>query len=209
MRIVVSCVVVVVSLSLCSRAYALTETSDVHYFDFTLPQNVLADGQEITVAFTWDIQGLTMAGQKRLTVKPISSVGAVEVYSDVLGKYVGMADVTSAFPYLQHHVKLRFKGIQGLESPALVQFVIADTLTRQKYETRVKKVWGTAYYKRYTAALNENILKTSHTVVPAPALSNTASSTVSTFHDPVKLYLWYLSPAFFLYGLLKSPHGFG
>jgi len=151
-----------------------------------------------------------MAGQRRLTVKPYISAGAVEIYNKDLKKFVGITDFNSQLPYLQEEIPLRFIGVQSLETPASLHFYIYDTLTGQKYETPVKKIWGTAYYKKYTDLLNENILKTSGD-------ENTLTESVvdvvkpvdSKPNDPVKIYLWYLSPAFFLYGLLKSPNGFG
>ena len=67
-----------------------------------------------------------------------------------------------------------------------------------------------AYYKKYTDLLNENILKTSNDdETLTKSVVDVVKPAGSKPNDPVKIYLWYLSPAFFLYGLLKSPHGFG
>ena len=194
------------SLIVYSRVYALSDYS----FEFSLPQNVLRDGQEAAVQFDWNIKDFDMTGQRRLTVKPFVSAGAVEIYNEDLKKFVGIADLNSMLPCLQKEMLLRFSGVRGLETPASLHFYIYDTLTGQKYETPVKKIWGTAYYKKYTDLLNENILKISS---DDKRLTESAIDMVkpadSKPNDPIKIYLWYLSPVFFLYGLLKYPNGFG
>lgn len=188
------------------RVYALSDYS----FDFTLPQNVLKDGQEVVAQFSWNIQDFTTVGQRRLTVKPFISAGAVEIYNDGLKKFVGTADFNSVLPYLQKEMRVRFSGVQNLETPASLHFSIYDTLTGEKYETPVKKVWGTAYYKNYTDLVNENILKTSgDNKILTESIIEVAKPVDTKPADPIKIYLWYLSPALFLYGLLKSSHGFG
>lgn len=210
MRFVIFCIVVIVSVIFCPRAYSLGETIDQRYFDFTLPQNMLRDGQEVTVQFNWNIEDFNMAGQKRLTVKPFISAGAVEIYNENLKKFVGIADFNSTLPYLQKEMLVKFSGVQSLETPASLHFSIYNILTGQKYETPDKKVWGTAYYKKYTDLLNETILKTSGDAkTPTESVIDVAKPPENKLADPVKIYLWYLSPALFLYGLLKSPHGFG
>jgi len=203
---------IILSTLSCLPVYALSDYS----FDFILPQNVLRDGQEVVAQFTWNIQDFTMVEQKRLTVKPFISAGAVEIYNEDLKKFVGTADFNSWLPSLQKEMRVRFSGVQSLETPASLHFYLYDTLTGKKYETPVKKVWGTAYYKKYTDLINENILLNTG----IPKTSNDAKTLTESVidvakpadtkpHDPVKIYLWYLSPALFLYGLLKSPHGFG
>jgi hypothetical protein len=210
MRLAIFCVAVIVSVVLCPRAYSLQEVNDDYYFDFSLPQNVLRDGQEVAVQFSWNITDFEMVGQKRLTVKPFISAGAVEIYNADLAAFVGVADLNSELPYLQKEMRLRFSGVQNLETPAVLHFSIYDTLAGQKYETPDKKIWGTAYYQKYTNLLNESILRTSgekDALVGAPIDGVKPT-------DPVKVYLWYLGPAFFLFGLtrgtvVKLPNGFG
>lgn len=197
---------IILSVLSCPLVYALSDYS----FDFTLPQNVLRDGQEVVVQFIWNIQDFNMVGQRRLTVKPFISAGAVEIYNENLKKFVGMADFNSTLPYLQKEMRVRFSGVQSLETPASLHLYIYDTLTGQKYETPTKKVWGTAFYKKYTDLLNESILKTSSDAKTLTESTVDASKPADNKpNDPLKIYLWYLSPALFLYGLLKSPHGFG
>ncbi|MFA5776708.1 MAG: hypothetical protein WC988_04105 [Patescibacteria group bacterium] len=197
---------VISSIAACSKVYALTD----YHLDFTLPQNILRDGQEIVTQFNWNIKDFNMVEQKRLTVKPFISAGAVEIYNEDLKKFVGIADFNSQLPYLQKEERLKFIGVQSLESSASLYFVIYDTLTGQKYETPVKKIWGMAYYKKYTDLLNENILKTSgDDKTLTESVVDAVKPTDDKPNDPIKIYVWYLSPAFFLYGLLKSPNGFG
>jgi len=199
-----------VSVIFCPRAYSLQETIDQKYFDFILLKNVLRDGQEVVVQFNWNIKDFNMTGQKRLTVKPFISAGAVEIYNEDLKKFVGVTDFSSQLPYLQKEMRLRFSGVQNIETPAALHFYIYDTLTGQKYETFIKKVWGTVYYKKYTDLLNENILRTSGDgKTLAESVVDIVKPADDKPNDPVKIYLWYLSPAFFLYGLLKSPNGPG
>jgi hypothetical protein len=58
--------------------------------------------------------------------------------------------------------------------------------------------------------LNENILRTSGDgKTLAESVVDIVKPADDKPNDPVKIYLWYLSPAFFLYGLLKSPNGPG
>jgi len=210
MRFVILCVVIIISAIFCPRAFSLEGTPDQQYFDFTLPQNVLRDGQKVTVQFNWNIKDFNMTGQKRLTVKPFISAGAVEIYNEDLKKFIGIADFNSQLPYLQEKMLLRFSGVQSLETPASLHFYVYDTLTGQKYETPIKKVWGTTYYKKYTDLLNENILKSSGDgKTLTESVIDAVKPTENKPNDPVKIYLWYFGPAFFLYGLLKSPNGFG
>lgn len=215
MRFAVFCVVVLISVVLCPRAYSLSETADPKYFDFvllkdSLSQNILKDGQIITIEFTWNIKDFNMTEQKRLTVKPFISAGAVEIYNEDLKKFTGTADFNSQLPYLQKQMLLKFSGVQGLETPASLYFYIFDTLTGQEYETSDKKIWGIAYYNKYTDLLNESILKDANNEEePAGITIDTVKPADNKPKDPVKIYLWYLSPALFLYGLLKSTNVFG
>jgi hypothetical protein len=192
--------IVILSFVVCPRAYALSN----YYFDFSLADNVLSDGQECPVKFEWNIKDVDTATQTRFTVKPHTSAGAVEIYNEDLKKFVGTAEASSQFPNLQQEMLVKFSGVQSSENPIPLKFIIFDTLTDQIYETPVKKVWGTAYYKKYMGLLNESILK-------PPTDDGTVTDIVIDGikpADPIKIYLWYLGPAFFLYGLLKSPNGF-
>lgn len=186
------------------------ETNNSGYFEFQLSENLLKDGQEVLVKFVWDIKDFDMKDQKRLTVKPFLSSGAVEIYNLELDRYIGMAELNSVVPYLQEEMLLKFNGVQSSLKPLVLKFIIYDTLTGKNYTTPDKKVWGTVYYKKYTELLNEKLLKefAANSTVASESTKNTEPTVVKS-QDPVKLYLWYLSPAFFLYGLLKSPNGFG
>ena len=211
MRFVVFCIVIILSAIFCPRVYSIQQDNvEQKYFNFILPQNVLKDGQEIKVEFSWNIKDFNMADQNRLTVRPFISAGAVEIYNQDLGTYVGNADFNTRLPYLQKEILLRFKGVQSSENPISLHFVIYDTLTGLNYSTPIKNIWGTAYYKKYTDLLNENLLKdygeSEESAIGDIEDTKTADEKP---RDPPKIYLWYLSPAFFLYGLLKSPNGFG
>lgn len=194
----------------------LAQNQSSGYFDFQLSGNLLRDGQEVKVKFVWDIKDLDMKDQKRFTVKPFLSSGAAEIFSQELNRYIGMADVNSTLPYLRDEMMLKFSGVQSSLNPLSLNFVIYDTLTGKNYPTPAKKIWGTAYYKKYTELLNDNLVKdyvgdsliqpeSEEAVNPGSNVDKTYDKT----RDPLKLYLWYFSPAFFLYGLLKSPNGFG
>lgn len=190
--------------------YALSEVVEPRYFDFDLPSNLIMDGREIKVKFRYDVKNLDMKSQKRLTVKPYISAGAVDIFNDPLNRFVGMADFISLLPYLREEMTLRFSGVQSSENSVSLRFVVSDVYTGKSYPTPTKKVWGTAYYKKYTDLLNENILKKPvEDGIVEEDYSDTVNSSKSGTRDPVRIYLWYLSPAFFLYGLLKSPNGFG
>ena len=211
MRFVVFCIVIILSAIFCPRVYSIQQDNvEQKYFNFILPQNVLKDGQEIKVEFSWNIKDFNMADQKRLTVRPFISAGAVEIYNQDLGTYVGNADFNTRLPYLQKEILLRFKGVQSSENPISLHFVIYDTLTGLNYSTPTKNIWGTAYYKKYTDLLNENLLKDyGESEESAIGDIEDATTVEKKPRDPPKIYLWYLSPAFFLYGLLKSHNGSG
>ena len=202
--------VIVSSIILSAVSYCKVYALAGYSFDFTLPENLLNDGHEMIVQFNWNIKNFDMVGQKRLTVKPFISAGAVEIYNEKLKKFIGLADFNNTLPYLEKEVVLKFKGVRGLETPAYLHFTIYDTLTGQKYETPDKKVWGAMYYREYTDLLNENIIKTigDDTELAEPS-ANTSDVLRTEPEDPITLYLWYLAPALFFYGLLKSPNGFG
>ncbi len=194
----------------------LAQNQSSGYFDFQLSDNMLKDGQEVKVKFVWDIKDFEMKNQKRLTVRPFITGGAVEIFSTELNRYIGMTDFNSTLPYLRQEMTVKFNGVQSSQNPLLLNFVIYDTLTGKNYPTPVKKIWGTAYYKKYTDLLNDNLIKgdVDDSVIQLKSEDVTGpDSNVNKSHDkskdPLKLYLWYLSPAFFLYGLLKSPNGFG
>ncbi len=210
MRLGILCVLIAIASIVYPCVCFAQESANNGYFDFDLSQNLLRDGQEVKVKFRWAITDFDMRDQKRLTVKPFLSSGAVAIYNEDLGRYIGMADFSSTFPYLREEMTLKFSGIQSLQSPAVLTFVVSDTLTDKNYPTPANKIWGTAYYTRYTDLLNENILSASREEkVEQTENTNIAKTDINKPQDPVKLYLWYLSPAFFLYGLLKSPSGFG
>lgn len=210
MRFRILCIYAILISIVYPRVCFAQEVDTKSYFDFELSQNLLKDGQEVQSKFLWNIKDFEMAGQKRLTVKPFISGGAVEIFNEDLNRYIGVADFNSTLPYLRQEMAIKFSGVQSSQNPLSLNFVIYDTLTGKNYSTPSKKVWGTAYYKKYTELLNDSILKEpaevgaiqERAVVPV-------SSGVDKSQDPVKLYLWYLSPAFFLYGLVKSPNGFG
>jgi len=182
-----------------------------NYFDFTLSDNLLKDGQEVDVKFVWDIKGLDMKDQKRLTVRPFLSGGAVEIFNPDSNRYIGVADFNSLLPYLRENMTVRFSGVQSSRDPLSLSFTIYDNLMGRSYKTPVKKVWGTSYYKAYTDLLNENLLKEADSAGGIGQKSAEASpvSQIDKSRDPPQLYIWYLAPAFFLYGLIKSPNGFG
>lgn len=180
------------------------------YFDFSVSENLLRDGQEVSVKFKWNIRDFDMNGQKRLTVKPFLSSGAVEIFNPDLDRYIRIADFNSLLPYLRENMTVRFLGVESSSSPLSFSFTIYDNLTGKSYTTPAKKVWGIGYYKIYIQLLNENLLGENHIEGIAVDAGNESPTTqVDRLRDPPKLYLWYLAPAFFLYGLLKSPNGFG
>ncbi len=190
---------------------AIQDTYPGIYFDFTQSNNLLKDGQEIIIKFIWDIKDFDMKDQKRLTVRPLISGGAVEIYNLDSQRYIGIADFNSLLPYLREQMVVRFFGVESSHDPLLLGFVIYDNLMGKSYKTPVKKVWGIGYYKTYTDLLNENLLKKTDSVDDIGQKSAEASpvSQIDKSRDPPQLYIWYLAPAFFLYGLLKSPNGFG
>jgi len=181
-----------------------------NYFDFTLSDNLLKDGQEVDVKFVWDIKGLDMKDQKRLTVRPFLSGGAVEIFNPDSNRYIGVADINSLLPYLRENMTVRFSGVQSSCDPLSLSFTIYDNLMGKSYKTPVKKVWGISYYKVYTDLLNENLLKGADSGGISQKSSEASPvSQIDKSRDPPQLYIWYLAPAFFLYGLIKSPNGFG
>jgi len=181
-----------------------------NYFDFTLSDNLPRDGQEVDVKFVWNIKDLDMKDQKRLTVRPFLSGGAVEILNPDSNRYIGVADFNSLLPYLRENMTVRFSGVQSSRDPLSLSFTIYDNLMGKSYKTPVKKVWGISYYKAYTDLLNENLLKeTVSSDVVQKDQEDTSVTQIDKSRDPPQLYIWYLAPAFFLYGLLKSPNGFG
>ena len=181
-----------------------------NYFDFTLSGNLLKDGQEVEVKFVWDIKDLDMNDQKRLMVRPFLSGGAVEIFNPDSDRYIGVADFNSLLPYLRENMTVRFIGVQSSRDPLSLSFTIYDNLMGKSYKTPVKKVWGTSYYKAYTDLLNENLLKEIDSGgVSQKNPEDLPVAQIDKSRDPPQLYIWYLAPAFFLYGLLKSPNGFG
>lgn len=181
-----------------------------NYFDFIPSDNLLRDGQEVGIKFVWDIKDLDMKDQKRLTVKPFLSGGAVEIFNPDSNRYIGVADFNSLLPYLRENMTIRFSGVQSSRDPLSLSFTIYDNLMGKSYKTTVKKVWGTSYYKAYTELLNENLLKEADSGdISQKSSEDSSVSQIDKSRDPPQLYIWYLAPAFFLYGLLKSPNGFG
>ncbi len=181
-----------------------------NYFDFTLSDNLLGDGKEVDVKFVWDIKGFDMNNQKRLTVRPFLSGGAVEIFNPDSSRYIGVADFNSLLPYLRENMTVRFSGVQSSRDPLSLSFTIYDNLMGKSYKTPIKKVWGTSYYKAYTDLLNESLLKEADSGdIGQKSMEASPVSQIDKSRDPPQLYIWYLAPAFFLYGLLKSPNGFG
>lgn len=186
------------------------EINSKPYFDFILYENLFKDGQEVQVKFVWDIKGLDMTEQKRLTVRPFLSNGAVEIFNPDLDKYINMADFYSLAPYLNEIMKIRLFGVQGSSNPFLLSFYIYDNTTGKSYQTPAKKIWGFGYYDKYIGLLNENLLGEESSVSLGTPLDGGDSHLENEpYKGPIKLYFWYLAPAFFLYGLVKSPNGFG
>ena len=204
--------IAVISICLVSDKAVLAVQDPVseEYFDFTMSDNLLKDGQEVDIKFVWDINDLDMKDQKRLTVRPFLSGGAVEIFNPDSNRYIGVADFNSLLPYLRESMTVRFTGVQSSRDPLSLSFTIYDNLMGKSYKTPVKKVWGTSYYKAYTELLNENILKaTDSGDISQKSSEDSSVSQIDKSRDPPQLYIWYLAPAFFLYGLLKSPNGFG
>lgn len=209
-RCVITILSFVFSVALYNSSCLALQDSYAGYFDFHVSDNVLRDGQEVKVDFVWDIAGFDMFNQKRLTVKPFISGGAVEIFNPDSNRYIGVADFNSLLPYLREKMTVRFFGVQSLRDPLMLSFTIYDNLMGKSYKTPVKKVWGTSYYKTYTDLLNENLLKgTDSGDISQKSSEDLTVSQIDKSRDPPQLYIWYLAPAFFLYGLLKSPNGFG
>lgn len=209
-KFVVLIVVIAICLVSDKTVLAVQDPSSIEYFDFIMSDNLLRDGQEVGVKFVWDINDLDMKDQKRLTIRPFLSGGAVEVFNHDSNKYIGVADFNSLLPYLRENMTIRFSGVQSSRDPLSLSFTIYDNLMGKSYKTPVKKVWGTSYYKAYTDLLNENLLKgTDSGYISQKSLEDSLVSQIDKSRDPPQLYIWYLAPAFFLYGLLKSPNGFG
>lgn len=188
------------------EVFALSET----YLDFSLSSNILKNGQESFVQFDWDIKDFDMVDQKRLTVRPFLSAGTMEIFNEDLHLFIASTEVSSRLPYLKKEMLVRFNDVQDSQTSLSLKFVIYDTLTGKNYSTPSKKVWGMAYYKKYTDLLNQRIIKNPEEFETAMnAIPSDLIAYQKTYRDPLKIYLWYLSPAFFLYGLLKFPNGFG
>ena len=203
---------VVISICLVSdkAVLAIQDPYSGDYFDFIPSDNLLRDGQEVDVKFVWDIKDLDMKDQKRLTARPFLSSGAVEIFNPDSNRYIGVADFNSLLPYLRENMTIRFSGVQSSRDPLSLSFTIYDNLMGKSYKTPVKKVWGTSYYKAYTELLNENLLKEADSGdISQKSSEDSSVSQIDKSRDPPQLYIWYLAPAFFLYGLLKSPNGFG
>ena len=209
-KFVVLIVVIAICLVSAKTVLALQDSSSIEYFDFTMSDNLLKDGQEVDIKFAWDIKDLDMKDQKRLTVKPFLSGGAVEIFNPDSNKYIGVADFNSLLQYLRENMTIRFSGVQSSRDPLALSFTIYDNLMGKSYKTPVKKVWGTSYYKAYTDLLNENILTDADSGdIDQKSSEDFQVSYIDKSRDPPQLYIWYLAPAFFLYGLVKSPNGFG
>lgn len=209
-KLVVLIVVIAICLVSDKTVLAVQDPSSIEYFDFTTSDNLLRDGQEIDVKFVWDIKDLDMRDQKRLTVRPFLSGGAVEIFNPDLNRYIGVADFNSLLPYLRESMTIRFFGVQSSRDPLALSFTIYDNLMGRSYKTPVKKVWGTSYYKAYTDLLNENLLKGADSGgIGQKNAEDSPVPQIDKSRDPPQLYIWYLAPAFFLYGLVKSPNGFG
>ena len=209
-KFIVLIVVIAICLVSAKTVLAVQDPVSEEYFDFIMSNNLLRDGQEVDVKFVWDIKDLDMHDQKRLTVKPFLSGGAVEIFNPDLNRYIGVADFNSLLPYLRENMTVRFSGVQSSRDPLSLSFTIYDNLMGKSYKTPVKKVWGTSYYKTYTELLNENILKeTDSGDISQKSSEASPVAQIDKSRDPPQLYIWYLAPAFFLYGLLKSPNGFG
>lgn len=209
-KFVVLIIVIAICLVSDKTVLALQDSSSIEYFDFTLSDNLLKDGQEVDIEFVWDINDLDMKDQRRLAIRPFMSGGAVEILNPDSNRYIGVADFNSLLPYLRENMTVRFSGVQSSRDPLSLSFTIYDNLMGKSYKTPVKKVWGTSYYKAYTDLLNENLLNEADSGdISQKSSDDSTVSLVDKSRDPPQLYIWYLAPAFFLYGLLKSPNGFG
>ena len=191
-------------------AFSLSiSASDKRYFAFSLQSYSVRDAQDTKVTFLWNISGLimpgqTMPGQKRLTVVPYSSNGRVVLYNSATESYVSSADLAEGYPYLEENMIMRVYGIKGSTIPYSLKFIIRDTYTGTIYETAEKKLWDFTFYEKYTQLLNKNLFEsTLRAAEPDPPPQPPEVLAAADYKNPVKIRLWYLSPLFFLVGLLK------
>lgn len=172
------------------------------YFDFVLPVRIQNDNTEVVIKFKYDIPALSKSEGCRLTVKPVISSGSVEIYNLQTLTYIHGSDPPGSMPCLKQELPVKFTGITS-DAPVTLFFVIYDTFTGQQYRTPEQKIWGSNYYHEYTSLLNDSLKnpeETSSSYIEGPKISEPPVPI-----NPVKIYLWYLAPAFFLAGLIKLP----
>ncbi len=196
--------VLISSIVLSKAAFSLsTPASYKRYFDFSLQSYSVRDAQDTKVTFLWNISGLTMPGQKRLTVIPYSSNGRVVIYNPATESFVSAADLAENYPYLEEIMTMRVYGIKGSIVSYSLKFLIRDFYTGITYETAEKKLWDFAFYEKYAELLNKNLLESTLSAVESDPPPPPPEPATADYKNPIKVRLWYLSPLFFLVGLLK------